>query len=255
MSSGTACAVWLRVSLQPLSVPVFCVSQRWAAWWQHCCLCGMSPACICWGEHMMSFSWGYKIKKYSPVPSWDHCTAGCRAGCMLVGLAQEQQVPTGLCLASEITSVWKGSDLAFGSVHKGGFSDGFCLPQNFVSESPNYLLMIVCRAFVCTRCCLCQQRQETKFQWKTRALPSLQKLWIVPLFLLFPHFLYWELVDLDTVLSLMFKVRQKQNLDFPWVVENVSWPGVQMYPSLGLFCTGIKSSWDLAQSHSWKIPF
>lgn len=53
----------------------------------------------------MSFSWGYKIKKYSPVPSWDHCTAGCRAGCMLVGLAQEQQVPTGLCLASVITSV------------------------------------------------------------------------------------------------------------------------------------------------------
>lgn len=194
-------------------------------------------------------------KKCSPVSSWDrHVQRDAElVACWLGSSAAASTNRAVLGFSNNpCSSAWKGSDLAFASVHTGCFSNASCLPQNSVSESPNYLLR---KPADCLHQACASRGRRQSFSERL-CLPFSTEIDTVPLFPLLPlFFLYWELLDLDTVFSLMFQERQKQNTDFSWEVENVSWLGMQVYLSLGLFWTGIKSSWDLAQSHSWKIPF
>lgn len=82
-------------------------------------------------------------KKCSPVSSWDrHVQRDAElVACWLGSSAAASTNRAVLGFSNNpCSSAWKGSDLAFASVHTGCFSNASCLPQNSVSESPNYLL-------------------------------------------------------------------------------------------------------------------
>lgn len=263
--SGTASAMWLLVSLQPLSVPelpciLLCVSvlsclvaALLSVWYGLC-------SHLSWGAHeeFQSKRVSFLKKKggntvlfpagitvHSGVRSWLH------AGSAGSGAASTNRAVLGFD-NNHCGSVWKGSDLAFGSVHTGSFSDGVCLPQNFVSESPNYLLRKPAEhLFALSAACASRGRRQSFIERLVPCLPH-RNYDTVPLFPLLPHFFVlktcWSCYCSFPDVSREAKAKS-------WVVENVSWLGIKIYPSLGLFWTGIKSSWELAQSHSWKIPF
>lgn len=261
--SGTASAVWLLVSLQALSVPelpciLLCVSVL------SCLVAALLSVWLCshlsWGAHeeFQSKRVSFLKKKggntvlfpagttvHSGVRSWLH------AGSAGSGAASTNRAVLGFN-NNHCGSVWKGSDLAFGSVHTGSFSDGVCLPQNFVSESPNYLLRKPAEhLFALSAACASRGRRQSFIERLVPCLPH-RNYDTVPLFPLLPHFFVlktcWSCYCSFPDVSREAKAKS-------WVVENVSWLGIKIYPSLRLFWTGIKSSWELAQSHSWKIPF